>query len=77
MKKSLSSLLCLLLVCALGHKLQDYPLARLNEVKSTLLAGYKDKYPGLVDRVKTGAKLTKEQTQEILAACDEILKGVI
>ena len=64
----------IVLVCALGHKLQNYPLTELNDIRSRLLQGMRDRYPLIMNEVSEGYKLTAELREAILLACDEILK---
>ncbi|MBO4888427.1 MAG: F0F1 ATP synthase subunit alpha [Firmicutes bacterium] len=62
------------LVCALGHKLQNYPLDEIRNVRTRLLQGMKDRYPLIMNEISEGYKLTQELREAILLACDEILK---
>ena len=62
------------LVCALGHKLQNYPLEEIGQIRSRLLQGMKDRYPLIMNDISEGYKLTQELREAILLACDEILK---
>lgn len=62
------------LVCALAHKLQNYPLSEMDAIRSRLLSGMRDRYPMIMNEISEGYKLTQELREAILLACDEIMK---
>ncbi len=67
----------ILLVCALGHKLQHLDPRTLDRVKVTLIKEIEDRYPEIIVSLSDGKKLTQEEESSILSACDEILKEVV